>query len=402
MRMGPMDFHPQMSPPGGFMPPVPMMPGPNDMPPMRPGPGHMGPNMGRGWGPPDGPMESPDFSPIHNRMMLPDDRFGAIGARRLEQQQQMMAMQGLSPHGPGPLLCEAPRYTKWRERRDVITNLDRETAQSSSRTDSLKSSLQQDSRVVNKGDKSNRRSNAGSHKPGKQQSGASKSSVSETAGQATSASAAAAESAGGEPGAPKATVKTESQEISDGEIIDDEDSSDDSDVVQTNTIRLREEELSRRSNYPAQQHKGPPAGGNRGLDSHQYYEASGKKRRLLDREDYSMDYETISDEDLDDFMGDKKLGSTDDRSDGKLDDSRTGTDGSGKSLSEVELLNALGLDWANLVEMARQSRANKEFSSPGFGLSRFQVSNYLPQLGITADLAGPKLYDLVQSVCRSC
>jgi len=330
----------------------------------------------------------PEF-PMHGGRIIQDGRSSPPGAHRY-QQPQIQPQQQQQLLKPQPLVHleqpgDVPRYTKWRERRDVIINLDRETAQSSSRTDSLKSSLQQaDNRpkfdsslseiAHNKsGPVGNRQSTELSKKNGPSD---------------TQSTTSTKDSSNTDLSKPKRATKTDPQDISDGEIVDDEDSSDDSESVRTAGrvgTAVEADYLSRS--------KQAPASFGRNREAHQYYESpANKKKRILEREDYSMDYETISDEDLDDFMGDKKI--TDIVHDDKL------TEGA-KSLSEVELLNALGLDWANLVEMAKQSKSSsKETYAPGTALSRFSIQNYLPTLGITEDLAGPELFDLLLRVSR--
>jgi hypothetical protein len=110
--------------------PGPMMPhGGYDMMPMRPG-------MYQPIRWPDNPEMAPQ---MQGGRILPDDRF--MEPNRFMQQQSKSPMMIKSEMGGVPQNFEAPRYSKWRERRDVITNLDRQTAQSSSKTDSLKSSL---------------------------------------------------------------------------------------------------------------------------------------------------------------------------------------------------------------------------------------------------------------------
>lgn len=200
----------------------------------------------------------------------------------------------------------------------------------------------------------------------------------------------------------KIKPKTDPQDISDGEIVDDEDSSDESETgANTEATKsfkecdLMSETYLKRNKLISQ----PYVSGDD--DCHKYFESTnvntktvGKRKRLNDRDDYSnLDYETISDEDLDDIMGNKKY-----------NEGKNGRDSekSNKSLSEIELLNALGLDWANLVELAKQSKtSNKDSTTQNSALARFSLPNYLPTLGIIQELAGPEIYELVTRVCRS-
>lgn len=394
MRMNPMEH---ALPSRGFIPPM-MHPGPpplaqpqqHEMPPMRPG--MYGPRWQEGI--------DPEFSPgMHEARLMQDQRFSP-GSSRFQQQQMMRQQQNVLPNQqqqhapPGAFINmphDIPRYTKWKERRDVITTLDRETAQSSSRTDSLKSTLQQiDNKSASSGDKQQQ-----AIAPAKKEAPARTSSSSNIKTKLATA---------GNPEKIKDNANssaTEPQEISDGEIIDDEDSSDDCESSMTNP---RESSFRKQSgslnptdsiNYKSSRDSRSAFIGNR--ESHQKpYEPSGKKRRIHEREDYStMDYETISDDDLDVYMVDKK--------DGNVDERKGGKSGANKSLSEIELLNALGLDWANLVEMARQSKSSssKDVTSSGAALSRFSMPNYLPTLGITPDLAGQEIYELITRVCRA-
>lgn len=348
-----MDHPPGMSPPGNFMgPPHPgpmMHPAGFEMIPMSPG---MYPQ--NHW--PDGLAMGP---PMHETFIDP---------LRFQQQQQSKAPVMINTDmAARQSNFEAPRYSKWRERRDVITNLDRQTAQSSSKTDSLKSSLQQhDSRNhFRKNNNKDNRQAKNEQSTNKQASPHKEPSSSGGATPKTKQSAA---------------PKTDPTEISDGEIIDDEDSSDESDnqkvFHEKEILDLETDSMFRKTPY-----------GRIPADGQQYYDVK-KRRRLHDRDDYPMDYETISDEELDDFMSDKKLVDA-----GRLDGSADG-----KSSSEIELLNALGLDWANLVELSKQSR--KEASTSGSALRRFSMQNYLPTLGITRELAGPEIYNFVMKICH--
>lgn len=359
MRMDPMEPHPQnMSPPRNFLPPGPMMhPGPHDMPPMRSMRMYPPQRWNEGM-----EMEFPLRGPL-----LQEEPF--LESHKYPQQ---TIINHEAPNFP-LLTSEVTRHTKWRERRDVITNLDRETAQSSSRTDSLRSTLQQtDQKTTVK-----RESGSNSNKANAAQSTPS-SSATKNPGKVDKRED---NSANGKSDSNQekigTTVKTEPQDISDGEIIDDDDSSDED---ESDIGRPKDQaRLIDNQDYVSKK------------ELAQHYYESTKRRRLLDREDCSMDYETISDEELDSFMSDKKIDH------GKL----TG-DGQrelvNKNSSEIELLNALGLDWAYLVEMSKQSK--KETTSNCSALNRFSVANYLPTLGIKPELAGPELYDFISKVCR--
>ena len=360
-----MEQHPNIPPPRDFIPPGPMMmPGSYEMPPMRPNNDGMYPPHPR-W------AENMDMGPpmLGTERMLPEFMEPPRFQQPMPQQPPPMMnppeAEGIQ-HMTG---FEVPRYAKWRERRDVITNLDRETAQSSSRTDSLKSSLQQtDQRGHNK-----RQEFKGHSK---------QASKSARKGADTNESASPAVKASNTSNSETNKTITDPQDISDGEIIDDEDSSDESDVAKM--TRKGTTDFSG-DDFAGNQLKALPLPYDRSGEGQPYYE-SAKRRRI--HEDCSMDYETISDDELDVFMSEKK----------SIDDSKAGGhQGAGcKSSSEIELLNALGLDWANLIELSRQSR--KEANTTGSARFRFSMSNYLPTLGISRELAGPKLYELILKV----
>lgn len=389
MRLNrPLDHH-AMSPSRNFMPPGAMIP-----------PGHevnmheIGPMRAGGMYPPpqrwhEGAFEPPEF-PSHVSHTMRESRFGPIGSRRFQQQQQQMNNPQM-PSGGG----EATRYTKWRERRDVITTLDRETAQSSSRTDSLKSSLQQpDNRVNLK--KEPVPSEPTKATPVAKQKLAHVGSDSSNSVTTISNEKDLASDKEISKQTSKVITKSEPQDISDGEIVDDEDSSDDSESIKPAKVKEMGD-FSHDKSYLKRTKARQPAIFARGRESQQYYDQANKKRRM--HEDYSMDYETISDEDLDDFMDEKKISDMGTDVD-RLGNSRLHGEGGKNSVSEIELLNALGLDWANLVEMSKQSKS-KDTYSPGSALPRFSMPNYLPTLGISADLVGPEIYDLILKVCRS-
>lgn len=392
IRSGPMRMNhgPGMSPPRTFVPPGSMIhPGPYDMPPMRPGGGGGG-NMysHHRW------HDHLEMGPLPHgpSCILPNDQFMEPHRFQSPQQQQPPPMVNLESEGPlGQHGFGAPRYTKWRERRDVITSLDRETAQSSSRTDSLKSSLQQpDHRVLLKKDVIDYRDSK--QAIGEQSLSSSSPSANTTKRpvkrEPESGNSAApngnTESSGESKKNPK-TQRPEPQDISDGEIVDDEDSSDESDIermAQKGNIH---------DNFAINSSKCLSTPFARGRENQQHNYEPNKRRRVHDREECSMDYETISDEELDVFMSEKIL------DDAKLAGNSHGVS-SGKSSSEIELLNALGLDWANLVEMSGQSK--KEATTSGSALRRFSIPNYLPTLGISPNLAGPELYDLILKICH--
>lgn len=415
VRLGPMDHHSGMSPPPrSFMPPGSMLMHPghemqlHEMPSMRPASGMYPPQR---W---HDNLEQADFPPPHARMLPESSRFSPVGSRRYPQQQppQPMLLLNSSQGQPNPNHSsgDSTRYAKWRERRDVITTLDRETAQSSSRTDSLKSTLQQQDNRIN----ANRTDVGTSSNTSKKkiittteqvEDNTEEQKVPKEATNSNSSASNERESSLNKetPTTPKTKPdsKTEPQDISDGEIVDDEDSSDDSETVRPVGREAINDQLENHHGYLSGPMKTPIIRNTytRNREPHQYYD-TGKKRRLIEREDYSMDYETISDEDLDDFMGDKKIsdiGSDDPRFDERL----RGSSGRDKSLSEIELLNALGLDWANLVELAKQSKTSSKETYASSAVRRFSMPNYLPTLGITPELAGQELYAIIMQVCRS-
>lgn len=420
MRMGPIDHHPGMSPPSrNFIPSGSMLMHPahempsHEMPPMR----SRGDGNSSMYAPPrwHNNLEQPDFPP-HGRMMQEGGRFSPIDSRAYQQQQVHVIESNQNPSGSIPT-GDLPRYAKWRERRDVITTLDRETAQSSSRTDSLKSTLQQpDNRIRGDHgptDNMSRRmkGNLTSNKKPITNNNMVVQKETKTEGTepkpSTSADKESTLLSGKEtstPNAkkPKPSKKVEPQDISDGEIVDDEDSSDDSETARTVKKETNNDKSDSHQAYLDQSVKPTISRTSyvRSRDGHKYYDSS-KKRRLMDRDEYAMDYETISDEDLDDFMEDKKI--LDLGSDvSKLNDKLREASGLDKSLSEIELLHALGLDWANLVELAKQSKtSSKESYTPGSALPRFSMPNYLPTLGITPELAGPELYGLILKTCHA-
>lgn len=391
-RMSPMDHNPGISPPRNFLPPGPAPPhlGMHDMSPINPDSGAIYPNNYR-WA----DSAEQDYLLNHGNRIMDDPTIS-----RRYKQQQMQPNQTLNPQAHNHLLpqtSEVSRYARWRERRDVITNLDKETARSSSRTDSLKSSLQQSDSKNALSKTSRKPNNADENQSIQSSSGSSVSKKDPDQLKQTANSKSTAEHGSASEKDPSSNQELseknsskDPQDISDGEIIDDEDSSDEEE--QHNKVQNISSRPIVASNYQTNRNR---MHSTRGLDieSHHYYE-NGKKRRLIEREDYAMDYETISDEDLDDFMGDKKMLDEDVKLCG-----RNGSEKDSKSSSEIELLNALGLDWANLVEIAKQSKtSSKENSSPSM---RFSIANYLPTLGITADLVGPELYDLVMKASRT-
>ena len=385
-----------MSPSRNLMPMGPMVNpgGPYDIPPMRPGPGMYHDHRWFDGAPPPPPVDMGPNMPPHgpSRLLPPPDEQFIDSHRYPPQPQQQQSLLNNMPESVQHNF-EAPRYAKWRERRDVITNLDREAAQSSSRIDSMRSSMLQqiDKKDFYAGQSTGSRSakkalkNSSAENSSSNQKKESNNSTNET----TTTSNKQPK---------KKPVKTEPQDISDGEIIDDdEDSSDESEsikVAPSDEFHSRlEETSSNRFTRPKTQYEAAMA---ESLQHQQqpYYEAHGNKRlRLHEREDYSMDYETISDEELDAFMDEKKNPLEEDE---KLDGEGSSRVMQAKCSSEIELLNALGLDWANLVEMSKQSR--KDTTTSSSALPRFAISNYLPTLGITPELAGPKLYDLILKV----
>lgn len=367
LRMGPMD-HQLGMPPRNFMPNEPMMhSGPHDMP-LNVRSGNMYP--AQRW---HEDMD-PNFPPIHSpSRMLHEAGFSPVDPRRYGQP-MLNAQVPIEHSGPGN---DVPKYTKWRERRNVITNLDRETAQSSSRTDSLKSSLQQpDNRIGMKKELQNTESlrSATSSTVKKEKVKARNSVIEELPESANKDLDKASKSA--------ATSKIEPQDISDGEIVDDEDSSDESEIGgvgggKDSGVAVEHNPFIDDIHYLHRQdimasHYG------RTKDPHQYHEPN-KKRRVHKRDDYAMDYETISDEDLDDFMDQQR-------------------DFSPKRPEQ----DILGLDWANLVEIAKQSKTSAKDTAytPGLALSRFHMPNYLPTLGIAQELAEPELFELIQKLCN--
>ena len=307
-----------------------------------------------------GPLPPYSGPPIPHRV-LHDDRF--IEPHRFQPNKPML----FSPNEPLPQQeptqgqVDAPRYTKWRERRDVITSLDRQTAQSSSRTDSLKSSLQHHLDKKSKNQPPDQLSTSSSSSNVKQ---------SPKSGLAIAGAARGDQNAGLKKihatAAAKRSEKSqpETRDISDGEIVDDESSDDD----ETPRSLCRDNSAIIKSSY-----------------------VSGKgmlhenviKRKRANGDPETMDYENISDEELDDFMSERK-------------DETKGA--SGKASSGMELLNALGLDWAHLIEMSKQSK--KEAGSSTSALNRFSTANYLPTLGITKDLAGIEIFDLISKICH--
>lgn len=348
MRLGPMDLHqfpggpPPMSPPRLFMPQGSVPCHPRDIHPgahsnIMPGPRW---NLNHEIELQQGPMNPRNITP----------------SRRFNQNNSEKPMLGSFSSGPS----ENPRYIKWRERRDVITNLDRETAQSSFRTDTLKSSLQQPNSIV--------RSPADTSKT-------KPSTDSKQSSQRTNEDGIEHRKSQENLQKSKNQVKdVDSKEISDGEIVDDESSSLDECEEESHNIK---EKLDIDIKV-------------RHIDTKSDESPVPKKKPKIDRQEYALDYETISDEDLDDFMDERKKNELDSKAHMK------------KGGSEIELLTALGLDWANLVEMAKETRApNKRNSSNNSALLRFSVQNYLPTLGVSMELAGPELSAVIRRICRT-
>lgn len=402
MRFGPMDHHP-MSPPNSFMPPGPPMmpPGPHEMGPMRPNemyPPHR-------W---QDEME-PEFPVLNNRMLPEEQQFGPMSSRRYQQQQQQMIPQQQIPSTSSRQAGEVPRYAKWKERRDVITSLDRETSQLSSRTNSLKSTLQHSdgkgiAKIANVKDQETKAKLTSSTQP-KLQNDEETQNKDQTTPTASSSTPNTVES-NQESDKKKSVTSKDPQDISDGEIIDDEDSSDDSESSKPmkNDANLLDKDYANNrmmKGLSGMQTRDTRQGSLEKYSREQMkYFGASKKRRNHERDDYLMDYETISeDEDLDILMGDKKI------ADMSLEGSKLtyelSGDDSNRSLSEVELLNALGLDWASLVEMAKQSRTtSKECQTSSSALKRFSIPNYLPTLKVSQDLVGAELYELILKICH--
>lgn len=397
-------LEPALSPPNAFLGPTMMQP---EMPPMRTNQRWYGTEVYNS-------EYQPSLSHPYGQRMQTDERYSPVSGRRCLPTPVTSDSVKQVPSSSS----EASRYAKWRERRDTIINLDRETAQLSSRTDSFKSSLQQadSDRALKTSDirlpasKTAREKSSEIVVKNEQVDEKEKNHDGEVQDK---------DKSDDKNGKSEKTSKSvsENQEISDGEIVDDEDSdSDDSETMSTSAM-LSVRPLDRLTGLEQAPTLSPAGSGSyprRVRDSQFerdfYSEAQPltKKRRLQERDDYLLDYETISDdEDLEDIMA-EKIGDDSSRymSEGGAgilgveDGTSTGT--IAKKSSEIELLNALGLDWANLVEIAKQSRNTNSTSSgePGSALARFSVPNYLPTLGISLELAGPKLFDLVSRVCR--
>lgn len=350
---GPYPMGAMSPPPPNFMGARQMLPPGHEMSPMRP----------TGMYPPQRWPDNMEMAGQQERMLPMDEPFAFPGYPPPQQPPMLNPESGNAPMPIGGQ--EVPRYAKWRERRDFITNLDRETAQSSSRTDSLKSSLQQHDPQSTKNNQKTRRQNCASRQAKQVEQNKSDDKTNQS-----------------QPTGTNESNENEPHDISDGEIVDDEDTSDGSDIAKN--VSAKKLKIAPASNVQTQSDT-------QGSDTN-------KRRRIADREDYSMDYETISDEDLDDFMGDKKLSDLGSE-DAKLSELKS--QASVKNSSEIELLNTLGLDWANLIEMSKQTRASKESQTSGSALMRFSLQNYLPTLKITEDLAGPEIFDLINKVCRA-
>lgn len=381
---------PTMSPSNSFMGSGMMLP---DMPSMRP--------SHRWYGPETFGLDLQPMVPSHYPpRILPDDRYSPISTRRCQPPPPPPPPPPTEGLQPASTLTEASRYTKWRERRDTILNLDRETAQSSSRTDSLKSSLQQVDGRTSKGNDT-------------------KITIARTAKDKVTEVTVKKEPVKDvekKPSTEKEKPVAENQDISDGEIVDDEDSdTDDSETMSTPAINTRSSERPTSLDKPILSPVDSGAYSRHNKESlfeRDFYHENQplvKKRRLHEREDYLLDYETISDdEDLEDIMAEKEL--EDDGSRYLVEsgvgpsvvEDETSTGLGTKKSSEIELLNALGLDWANLVEIAKQSRVSSSSSliTPGSALARFSMPNYLPSLGISAELAGPKIHELITNICH--
>lgn len=254
------------------------------------------------------------------------------------------------------------RYTKWRERRDVITNLDRETARSSFRTDSLKSSLHHNV-GVNRNDLyagPSRSSDDSKNLPDKSM-----------LNRTNDKSKVRSRRRGRRRKQPLPKKSVEPQDMSDGEILEEESVSEE-EVLDDNgsedSNKLIETEIIDRENVPKR--------------SRTSYE---------DRDKDEPDYETISDDDLDEIMKDGQKKSIRKHSSKKND-------------PDKEMLIALGLDWGSLVEMAKQNKNTARYkitSERSGALSRFKLSEYLPKLGICKDLINPDLQQIVDKICKS-
>lgn len=362
MRIAPMEPHhypgPPISPPRMYMG-------------QGPGPIHprdMHPNMN---------MYAPQPPTIHQPRwndLEPDFTHGPPGMPRMMPQSRRFGPSEIPSGANGNPFAsgEHTRYNKWRERRDAITNLDRETAQSSFQTNSLKSSLQQ--AVSNRNDQNSHIKQVAQHD------------TKNTTHKSSNEPDAKVIHLKRQPRQRAKPTKTDPQDISDGEIVDDESSSldecDDNEILSLPISKDKTQTEIVETSKPHQPELKRESSSSDGVPN--------KKKSRSDREQYSLDYETISDEDLDDFMEGKKDPETEVKPDDKTNE------------NEIELLNALGIDWANLVEMAKETRAlTKRNATVGSSLSRFNVANYIPTLGISFDLAGPELSDIIRKLCRT-
>lgn len=350
---------------------------------------------------PGGPMmmqrwDHPDMMPIHH----PIDQFGRPildhqvagmsrqipdGHMMMSEQQHMQQQRLGSMLGPPEL--QSGRYTKWRERRDVITNLDRETTQSSFRTDSLKSSLYHSGQASNRTDQ---HTNLNQTKPiSNTNQPDNRASMDRSTNRQYASDKQKSSKNNRKPRKKKQSMPKKDdphtnqsqiqQDMSDGEIVEEESVSDEAEQQDLENDSKCEKLVENHGELAA---------------SSELDERPAKRARYAnDSRDEDLDYETISDEDLDDFMEDGK----------KKSSGQSKSVGAKKSDPDRELLVALGLDWGSLVEMAKQNKntARYKMTSERSALSRFKLSEYLPKLGICKDLIRPEINLMVDKICRT-
>lgn len=270
----------------------------------------------------------------------------------------------LSPQG-------LPKSNRWRERRDAISNLDLQTAQSMSKTNSLKSSMQLHD-LKRHAYKKPSTSSATPKETLEVNNKADDSSKLVTKQNTCSS----IEDASNKKSQEDKKVNDAPADISDGEIVDD----------------TSDEEAEA---FHVQEFGSFKRGASETMDGN-VNDYTQRKRRRYENEENLWELENISDDDLDDLINDKDALSAEKSSSSKAEEA-----GLKQASSEAELLKSIGIDWLNLVQMAKQSKRQQDSSRQRDSARlRFSLPVYLPELGISSELAGPELYEIVSKITQ--
>lgn len=127
--------------------------------------------------------------------------------------------------------------------------------------------------------------------------------------------------------------------------------------------------------------------------------------------------ETISDDEFDAIVDEDQESSTKGSSSSYPDDNKTNRDNLEEKQSsqttnglvqqksicadkgESELIKALGIDWANLCDLAKKQSKSREIFTPGCARLRFTAPHYLKILRISPELAGEELMNQINKIC---